>query len=281
MVTLAQIGRIRSSVLLPSLPGVSSRIRSAIADPTKTTLNVGAIVDEDPSLAARVVGFANSPHYGVREPVTSIEQACGILGSNTIYDLSLQAELMGFYDGLDPKTLGDAKTMWVHAIATGRICTILGSRFLTHLNLAQDQHDGLYTVGLIHDLGMFSMFGAFRAAYVELTQLLEHDAPILQMREQQMFGFSHTEVGAVIGHILGLPGDLVDAIENHHLPAVRIRNQPLTLIVSLADTVVSAALSGTTVREELLLVPRYLGLKEGTTIELVELAREEIRELAA
>lgn len=273
MVTLKAIDTIRTQIILPPYPASTTRIRDVIDKPSFDSDDVAKILEEDPPLAAEVLRYANSVHYGLQDPVGSIHDAVVVVGAVSIYNLSLQAELMAFYSGVDLEKYMDCEALWKHAIVTAQICSQLAK--LSGVG-GDDGHEELYTCGLLHDLGMFSMAASFGEEYVEVTKYAEHDSAITAKKEQKQFGFSHTEVGAVIGHIFKLPGQLVDAIEKHHDPVVRLKDDRTQLIVAIADKLVHAAAGNMCVPAYVPAFLRHLNLGEDDAKHLWSVARERL-----
>ena len=81
----------------------------------------------------------------------------------------------------------------------------------------------------------------------------------------------------MIAHLWGLPRLISDAIESHHLPRVRLRNQPYTIAVAVADEIAHIAQNGDEIgpmHYSTNPVFGYLGYSLEGTSELVGTAKE-------
>ena len=65
---------------LPTLPGVVFQLLELCGREEASLQEAGDLIGSDPALAARVLQVVNSPFYGLRRDVTSLRQACSLLG---------------------------------------------------------------------------------------------------------------------------------------------------------------------------------------------------------
>ncbi len=61
--------RLDQTLTIPPLPEATRRILELKADPDFNLRDLTRVVEADPSLSARIIGWANSAYYGLREPV--------------------------------------------------------------------------------------------------------------------------------------------------------------------------------------------------------------------
>ncbi len=65
---------------LPSLPMVLSEALRITSDPSVNYDKVIKVISQDPNLSGRLLRIANSPHYGLKHRVTTLQLALVILG---------------------------------------------------------------------------------------------------------------------------------------------------------------------------------------------------------
>ncbi len=227
---------IRDTVDLPTLPSVALEALELIDDPSAGMAEVARIIGQDPPLTTSVLRTANSSIYGLCQQVKTIEHASGVLGKKQIRNLVLEVSVMRGFCELETSPLFDPNRLWTHAILTGRTCHMMATRLTERVPEIADP-DELYLIGLLHDIGRFAMMDHFGLRYLELlTEAWTSNRPAY-LAEKEELRFTHADVGGAIAEAWGLPEEVAFAIEGHHSPRIRYRNQPTTLLLMLADQV--------------------------------------------
>lgn len=245
MVSVELWSRIESRIELPPLPRTTARLRELRGSDDVEA--VAGVVEEDPSLAVRVLATANSSYFGLQEEVGSIARATMTLGIRNVYNLVLQTELFDTFAGVE---VGDFELdlFWRHCVLVAQLCRDLEPRCSTAL----DPHatgglldaNELYTCGLLHDVGKVSMLSTLGSEYADLLSRSRSRSGSSVYLERGAYGYTHTEVGAMIAQLWGLPRKIADSIEMHHLPRVRLRERPYAVAVALADELAHVASTG-------------------------------------
>ena len=241
MVSLIAIQKIRSTIELPSLPQVCVELQECYRSGSPSAQAIADIVGKDPPLVAKLISIANSAQYGPVVTVNSVEKAVAAVGMREIYNLALRAKLVSQYSKGYITEDTDVTALWRHSILTSQLCSRMSKELLERQILSRGEAEGLSTAGLLHDIGMFAMADQFGDRFLKVGKYTAHDAPQCVKKEQAEFGFSHAEVGAVVGHLFSLPDRLVDAIELHHALHMRIKDKPAIVAVSLADKIAHLA----------------------------------------
>ena len=80
--------RVRSVVgkidKLPSLPRLYSALTRALTNPSADAATAAAILQQDVAMVAKLLQLVNSAFFGLRQRVTSVDQAVAYLGFNMI-----------------------------------------------------------------------------------------------------------------------------------------------------------------------------------------------------
>ena len=151
----------------------------------------------DQGITSKVIKLVNSPFYGVRKEIASIDMATMLLGFSSVKNIALAISLDQYYQ--KPfnmyKTTGQA--MWQHAYNVALISSEIG-KYL------QQDCDALYMAGLMHDIGKVVM-ADFLVKEVEDVQ-----------DEREQLGCSHAEIAAVIMNKWSVAPAVVDAVKTHH-----------------------------------------------------------------
>lgn len=194
---------------LRTQPEVAMRVLELVQNPDAQVRDYAAIVRTDPTLSARLLRLANSAAFAQRQPCTSLDRACVILGIER-----LRALAMGFFLSRDAAVVFDesvARQVWGQSVF--RAC--LASK------LAQQVAPGLtseaFVVGLMLDAGIPLMTQLIGQQYVQL--LVQGFAPGKQYRQEfAEYEFTHVDVITTLLRRWKFPDQLLRPIEWHHTP---------------------------------------------------------------
>jgi diguanylate cyclase (GGDEF)-like protein len=197
---------------LPSVPVVVLEVLDLCRDDDTSIGQVAKALSRDPALSAKVLKVANSPWYGVRAEVTTLERAVSILGINATLSLALSFSLVR---GLRKEmTAGfDHQAYWKRSIITAAASQEIGR----WANAAS--HDELFLGGLLQDIGILALNEIIPDLYGRLMPSAKDDHALLAKLERQELGSDHAEVGAWLLQGWNLPFDLQrSAAASHHAP---------------------------------------------------------------
>jgi putative nucleotidyltransferase with HDIG domain len=192
---------------LPAIPAIASKVMTIANDSNASAEDLRKIIEQDPTLAARVLKVANSSLYGFGRQIETLRHAVTLLGFRTVECLVMAASLRDTF-----KHFGLAeKLMWEHSTYTGVVQGKLG----TYGPVRVDR-ESAFTAGLLHDLGKIALSNVFRERYQKVIARTYNDgAPAVEV-ERDEFGFDHAVLGALVAEKWNLPTTLVNAIRFHH-----------------------------------------------------------------
>jgi HD-like signal output (HDOD) protein len=101
--------------------------------------------------------------------------------------------------------------------------------------------DACFTAGLVHDIGKLVLIGNLPERYkTAVAHAAKESVPLLEA-ERKCLDCTHSEVGAYLMGIWGLPQMIVEAAAWHHLPSIAPAKSftPITA-VHVADSFMSA-----------------------------------------
>jgi HD-like signal output (HDOD) protein len=220
----ALVERVRTNKLrIPPYPAVATKLEKIARDPRHTVAQLAEVVAQDPTLAAAVVGRANSAANG--RPVTSLAESLQRIGVEQVIQVALA---MG---------LGTAGTAGGPLGALRRNtwrCALLAARFAQELATKRGvSPDAAYLAGLLHDFGAVILV----AAIEEIGQQVS--LPMLPEAQWQAFVARHqVSVGMAVAARWHLPDAITDVIAHHHDPA-NVAATPLTQLIKLVDRVLA------------------------------------------
>lgn len=207
----------------PKLPQVALQIMELSQRPDVGFDEVGAVLEKDPLLAAKVLSIAQSAVYAPRSPILSLRQATVRLGLQTLRDLVLEAAVSmrvfrapGYGEAMERLSR--------HSAATAYLLRALCRR-------ARVDAEYAFLCGLLHDVGLAACLLALsdepRGGAVPFDAL----GPGLHE--------VHQEASGLVTRLWGLPAEVQQLVATHHELEVGGRPQPLH-----AALVVAEALAG-------------------------------------
>ena len=132
---------------LPSLPDVAQRIQQAFADNLVTAGTVSVIIQSDPVITAKMIMVANSPLYGGRASIESLQQAVVRLGLENTRKLVMTYVVKELFDSKTSEMKSHMRAVWKHSQHVASLCRLLAER-LEGFDVEQAQ-----LAGLVHDIG--------------------------------------------------------------------------------------------------------------------------------
>ena len=213
-----------------SPPPVYHKLHQAMQNPNASFNDFSNIISADPSLALRLLRIANSPFYGLGSKVETIIHALGIVGIDQLKELALATIMVNQFKGID-KDLVNMHSFWMHSIGCG-----LAARAIAK-NMGERQLEPYYTASMLHDIGSLIIYKEIPEKSREILTRCKSEGLSLSTVEEEVLGFTHAEVGAVVFEKWGLPASLVMAVQYHHRPSEAKEHPLFPAIVHLADII--------------------------------------------
>lgn len=202
---------VQGNVKLVSLPHVCIRVNMMVEDPDQTAADIGAVIQQDASLTARLLKIANSPLYGFRSRIETISRAVTVIGQRELRDLVFAVSAVRTFAQI-PVDLANMASFWRHSMFTGIVAKLLAHECgVLHT-------ERLFIAGLLHDLGELLIFHKMpEQAQKALRRSVAMDEP-LHLSERTLIGFDHGAVGGALARLWELPPALLGALRFHHEP---------------------------------------------------------------
>ncbi len=198
--TVGQLGS------LPAGLRIYQALTEALADAEVEVRRLAGIVEADVAMASRVLHFVNSAYYGLTRKVSSIEEAIVFLGISTLRNLTLTLEVFSAFQVDGHAAQFDALER--HALLTARIARDIVNE--------PGRAEVAFSAGLLHDCGKLVLIDRLPARYAEARALALRTGQPDHLAEREVLGADHSEVGAYILGLWGLPHDIVEAVAFHH-----------------------------------------------------------------
>jgi putative nucleotidyltransferase with HDIG domain len=217
---------------LPTLPSIAQEILNIINDDMISVDRLEAIIERDPTLAARILGIANSAFFGTGGAVTRVSNAIIRIGFNNVKYVSLGVALMTVLDSRRQNAPLDSRRIYQHSVAVA----LLGKTLASDLGVANA--DDAFVCGILHDIGLLVLNSYCGEAYRAVMDAFQDKAELLEA-ESEVLGFNHAEIGLWLADQWNLPEVILDAVRFHHHPSAGGRNGELVSLIHIADYIAS------------------------------------------
>ncbi len=214
---------------LPTLPPIAAQVFQIASNEQSSADDLANVIMLDQSLTSKLLKIVNSAFYGFRQKIGTVKQAIVILGLDDIVNLAIGLSATRVFNVQSPCQFFDPKNLWHHSIGTAIIARTLCN------NLPAYQQQGIFTAGLLHDLGRIIFLEQFPELYQSLNSKIKKHGLLIFELEEEMFGLNHASIGKLISKNWNMPDYLVEAIAYHHQPSLAARHQLTAAIVGLAD----------------------------------------------
>jgi HD-like signal output (HDOD) protein len=213
---------------LPPMPQVLVKAREIINDQNKGPNELAEILEKDQTITTRILKIANSAYYALTTPVSSVKQACVILGEKSLLMLITVVSASRLMDanlkGYEIKSI----EMFKHSLRVA-----LGSQKLAKEIRPELQEDA-YSAELIHDIGKLIL-----DKYIfEQKESFDKSLSVMDVvaAERSLFGFDHMDIGFDYSINWHIPDIQAQAIKWHHYPDINsFDSNALSFFLHVAD----------------------------------------------
>lgn len=215
---------------ITTLPSTVTEIIRICENPKSQIVEMENAILKDQALTSRVLRLANSAYYGYARRISTVSQAAVLLGFNTIKSMVIALSVNSMMDDPLEGYALDKDELWLKSQSSAII-----ARYIAQVTIAHDPEEA-YVAALLKDVGMTALNEYMKIEYQEVIRVMEDNQETFCFAENEVFGFTHADVGAEIAKNWNLPDALVDTIRNHHHPEnSAIDDKSLISIVHLAD----------------------------------------------
>ncbi len=217
---------------LPTLPHVVQKLASMIGRPNISAEEIGALIEKDQVLSAKVLRLANSPFYGFPSRIASVAHAVVVLGLSVVKGLTLCATA---FDMMKNAGMND---LWRHSLGVAMTAHILGAK------AGMKNPEEVFVGGLLHDIGKVVLYVKWPDVGQQITAATKDRSRSLMDTERELFDVTHADVGGWLATAWHLPTSLREPILHHHMPSAAQEATLQTAIVHVADVLVKGLACG-------------------------------------
>ena len=208
-VSIEILERLKAVDDLPHFPAALVKLeRELSANENISVEEIVGLVAQDPSLAAGIVGVANSAKYSTGAGIADLAEAIVRIG---IKDVRAMAHAINYKSSFRRKPPFGETHFLKHALTSAFIAQHLAK----HLKL----HEGeAFLCGLMHDMGAYLLAVEDRDKYVSVIKLISFDINKLISAETRIYGTHHAMIGARLLQQWHFSQEVVMGVAFHHTP---------------------------------------------------------------
>lgn len=188
------------------------------------------VLKYDNVLTAKLLKACNTPSFGLLEPVSSVDQAVLILGHQQIHHVVMTLAFGSVMTVASRAYTMEVNELWEHSLVSAASTEIV----LENVPQLDANASVGFTASLLHDIGKL-VFGQVLSAEElrEIRDLAERKQIPGSEAEKEILGVDHGETGAALLQSWRLPESIIEAVANHHRPA--IKPERLSTLVHIAN----------------------------------------------
>jgi putative nucleotidyltransferase with HDIG domain len=196
---------------IPTLPVLYTAVVSELQRLHVSTQRIGALVSNDPAMAAKMLQLVNSPFFGCQMRITDPALAVQRLGLDTVGGLVLSTHVFAMFRRPTRGAL-NMEQLWEHAATVAALAGSLAQIDGAPADVVQDAR----TAGLLHDIGKLVMVATLPIVSMRVSDRARREGRAAVEIERDELGVTHAELGAYLLGLWGLPDAIVEATAWHH-----------------------------------------------------------------
>ena len=218
------------------------------------------IISQDTGLTARILQIANSPAFRQWKNVGDLRRILIVLGMRNLKTIVTTCAIEQFFAQLNNSVNQQIRQIWVRSICCANLCKRLARL------LAYQKPGEAFLAGLLYQSGMLILL-TNNDDYQQLLQTYYETPQGFSIREKELLGVDHCELGATLAQNWNLDSFIADAIRFQQTRIDELRSAPtllkiLAVAAGLANTKNAAANPAALSR-----AANLLGLTAETTLE--------------
>ncbi len=208
---------------LPSVPVLYHSIVSEMQTVEPSLKKVAHLISQDISMSAKILQLVNSSFFALKHKITNPHQAAVFVGVESLKSLVLSINV--FCSILEDAELNEFSLMkmWRHSLRTGRLAADIARSEKADRKVIEVA----MISGMLHDIGKLILLKIPRK-YNEVMGLVETTDCGFAEAEYTVMGASHSEFGAYLLGLWGLPHDVIETVAFHHNPSKLIEGMFVT-----------------------------------------------------
>ncbi len=214
---------------IATLPHVATEILSMIRNSNTSMRQIARVIEQDPSITAKLLKIANSPFWGFPGRVDNLQRALVLLGLKQVSNIVIGVSLYTTFVKLAPNPEFDREKFWLHSIGTSQIARNLAKQ------IGLNFHGEEFVASILHDIGKIILDQFFADVFTEILKKAHMNDDSVITWEQKMLGCTHADIGAWLLSHWNFPPSIAAAVHFHHYPERAPTYKDLVSVVRLSD----------------------------------------------
>lgn len=223
---------------LPALPRAAVHILSVIDDPRTTATTLEKAVAMDQALTAKILRIANSPFYGAAREIKTVSEAIVRLGFVTIRNWTLVTATKSMF--LAPGAGMLYQKIWRQSVLSAMAAQVVSQ------TVRRFEPETAFLGGLMQNIGQLVLARSQPELFQQVVVLSADEGLPYNVVEQELLGFDHGDLGALLIKEWNLNEELEQAVRWHHrLDNPAAQNVQLASIIALGEEIAACSGSNT------------------------------------
>lgn len=205
--TPEQIKHIMQGIVIPPQPQVMVDLQMEQASPHCTVESIAQLISQDVGLSGAIIKTVNSPFFNLANNISSISQAVGLLGINSVVNLVNAQSIKGALSDEEIIALG---AFWDSAMEVAMTAAVVAKQ------VGYNSPDEAYTLGLFHNCGIPLLSRKFENYSTVLEEAYHRPNDCITDTENKLINTNHAVVGYYVAKSWNLPRHICTAIHDHH-----------------------------------------------------------------
>jgi len=204
---------------IPTLPDIYVKLQKEINSSSASVKLVGEIISKDVAMTTKILQLVNSAFFGVSQKITDPVYAVSFLGFETIKSLALYVKIFSALSFTDYNKVF-AEKVFQHSYRVGD----LARKIIRTEIYDKSVLDATFLGGLVHDIGKLILLQT--PDYTErINKLITEKNLSFVEAEYALYETSHSEVGAYLLGLWGLPVSILEISAFHHTPLTKDKTE--------------------------------------------------------
>jgi len=194
-------------IAIPSAPQLIVDLQVEMAQVNINVVKIEEIVSKDAGISGKVIKLINSPFFGLRRHISSIQHAINLLGVENIINI---VNAIAIRQSFSRHNLIDMTRFWDNATDVA-----MTSAFISRLMGVACPNEA-YMLGLFHNAGIALLIEKFPNYADILTSAYSETVFRITDVENQKIQCNHAVAGYYVAKSWKLPLHICEAIADHH-----------------------------------------------------------------
>jgi len=205
--TPEQLNKILQGISIPPQPQIMVDLQMEQVMPDPDLDRIAELISQDVGLSGTMLKVVNSPFYGLTNKITSVRQAVGILGMDSVVNI---VNGISIRSSMSDEAIKALTRFWDTAMDIAMTAATIAKQ------VGYPYPDNAYALGLFHNVGV-PLLMKQHANYLEVMEesYSGNYQRIIDFENQQL-NTNHAVVGYYTAKSWHLPKMLCDIIAEHH-----------------------------------------------------------------